>query len=57
MDAMFYRDVRKVCMLRLATYAVLPAKEMPPVCIDEAAQQLLVGLRSPIILAPAVRCS
>jgi hypothetical protein len=30
---------------------------MPPVCIDEAAQQLLVGLRSPIILAPAVRCS
>jgi hypothetical protein len=57
MHAMFYRDVRKARTLRVAAYALRPAKEMPPVCIDEAAQQLLVGLRSPIILAPAVRCS
>jgi hypothetical protein len=49
---MFYRDVRKVRTLRLATYALRLAKEMPPVCIDEAAQQLLVGLRGPIIPAP-----
>jgi hypothetical protein len=57
MHAMFYRDVRKARTLRLATYALRPAKEMPPVCIDEAAQQLLVVLRGPIIPAPVVRCS